>query len=54
MGVGEVSPACSGVVVLRQAQHERRESGLGKHLDSHVDMIQTIVPYTKAALEGAK
>jgi len=40
--------------VLRQAQHERRESGLGKHLDSRVDMIQTIVPYTKAALEGAK
>ncbi len=29
-------------------------SGLGKHLDSRVDMIQTIVPYTKAALEGAK
>jgi hypothetical protein len=50
MGVGEVSPACSGVVVLRQAQHERRETGLGKHLDSRVDMIQTIVP----ALEGAK
>ena len=29
-------------------------SGLGKHLDSRVDMLQTIVPYTKAALEGAK
>jgi len=29
-------------------------SGLGKHLDSRVDMFQTIVPYTKAALEGAK
>jgi ubiquinone biosynthesis protein len=29
-------------------------SGLGKHLDSRVDMIQTILPYTKAALEGAK
>jgi len=29
-------------------------SGLGKHLDSRVDMVQTIVPYTKAALEGAK
>jgi predicted unusual protein kinase regulating ubiquinone biosynthesis (AarF/ABC1/UbiB family) len=29
-------------------------SGLGKHLDSRVDMFQTIIPYTKAALEGAK
>jgi predicted unusual protein kinase regulating ubiquinone biosynthesis (AarF/ABC1/UbiB family) len=29
-------------------------SGLGKHLDSRVDMFTTIVPYTKAALEGAK
>jgi predicted unusual protein kinase regulating ubiquinone biosynthesis (AarF/ABC1/UbiB family) len=29
-------------------------SGLGKHLDSRVDMFQTIVPYTKAALEGAR
>jgi len=29
-------------------------SGLGKHLDSRVDMLQTIVPYTRAALEGAK
>jgi predicted unusual protein kinase regulating ubiquinone biosynthesis (AarF/ABC1/UbiB family) len=29
-------------------------SGLGKHLDSRVDMFETIVPYTKAALEGAR
>jgi predicted unusual protein kinase regulating ubiquinone biosynthesis (AarF/ABC1/UbiB family) len=29
-------------------------SGLGKHLDSRVDMLKTIVPYTSAALEGAK
>jgi predicted unusual protein kinase regulating ubiquinone biosynthesis (AarF/ABC1/UbiB family) len=29
-------------------------SGLGKHLDSRVDMFETIVPYTSAALEGAK
>ncbi len=29
-------------------------SGLGKHLDSRVNMIETIVPYTRAALEGAK
>jgi predicted unusual protein kinase regulating ubiquinone biosynthesis (AarF/ABC1/UbiB family) len=29
-------------------------SGLGKHLDSRVDTFQTIIPYTKAALEGAK
>ena len=29
-------------------------SGLGKHLDSRVDMVQTIIPYTRAALEGAK
>jgi predicted unusual protein kinase regulating ubiquinone biosynthesis (AarF/ABC1/UbiB family) len=29
-------------------------SGLGKHLDSRVDMFQTIIPYTKAALEGAR
>ena len=29
-------------------------SGLGAHLDSRVDMRQTIVPYTQAALEGAK
>jgi predicted unusual protein kinase regulating ubiquinone biosynthesis (AarF/ABC1/UbiB family) len=29
-------------------------SGLGKHLESRVDWIGTIVPYTKAALEGAR
>ncbi len=29
-------------------------SGLGKHLDSRVDIVQTILPYTRAALEGAK
>ncbi len=29
-------------------------SGLGKHLDSRVDVINTILPYTRAALEGAK
>ncbi len=29
-------------------------SGLGKHLDSRVNMVETIVPYTRAALEGAK
>ena len=28
-------------------------SGLGKHLDSRVDVIGTLVPYTRAALEGA-
>ena len=28
-------------------------SGLGKHLDSRVDVVNTILPYTKAALEGA-
>ena len=28
-------------------------SGLGKHLDSRVDMIGTLLPYTRAALEGA-
>ncbi len=29
-------------------------SGLGKHLDSRVNVEQTILPYTRAALEGAK
>jgi predicted unusual protein kinase regulating ubiquinone biosynthesis (AarF/ABC1/UbiB family) len=29
-------------------------SGLGAHLDSRVDMVRTILPYTHAALEGAK
>jgi len=29
-------------------------SGLGKHLDSRVDVVNTILPYTRAALEGAK
>jgi len=28
-------------------------SGLGKHLDSRVDVIGTLLPYTRAALEGA-
>ncbi|MBI2913801.1 MAG: AarF/ABC1/UbiB kinase family protein [Chloroflexi bacterium] len=28
-------------------------SGLGKHLDSRVDVISTLLPYTRAALEGA-
>jgi len=28
-------------------------SGLGKHLDSRVDVITTLLPYTQAALEGA-
>jgi predicted unusual protein kinase regulating ubiquinone biosynthesis (AarF/ABC1/UbiB family) len=28
-------------------------SGLGKHLDSHVDVIGTFLPYTRAALEEA-
>jgi predicted unusual protein kinase regulating ubiquinone biosynthesis (AarF/ABC1/UbiB family) len=29
-------------------------SGLGKHLDSRVDVVKTLLPYTQAALEGAK
>ncbi len=29
-------------------------SGLGKHLDSRVDVTATILPYANAALEGAK
>ena len=29
-------------------------SGLGKHLDSRVDLLTTLLPYTKAALEGAR
>jgi predicted unusual protein kinase regulating ubiquinone biosynthesis (AarF/ABC1/UbiB family) len=29
-------------------------SGLGKHLDSRVDVAATILPYATAALEGAK
>jgi predicted unusual protein kinase regulating ubiquinone biosynthesis (AarF/ABC1/UbiB family) len=29
-------------------------SGLGKHLDSRVDVINTLLPYTQAALEGAR
>jgi predicted unusual protein kinase regulating ubiquinone biosynthesis (AarF/ABC1/UbiB family) len=29
-------------------------SGLGKHLDSRVDVVQTLLPYTQAALDGAK
>jgi predicted unusual protein kinase regulating ubiquinone biosynthesis (AarF/ABC1/UbiB family) len=29
-------------------------SGLGKHLDSRVDVVKTILPYARAALEGAK
>jgi len=28
-------------------------SGLGKHLESRVDIISTLLPYTRAALEGA-
>ena len=26
-------------------------SGLGKHLDSRVDVVETILPYTRAALD---
>lgn len=29
-------------------------SGLGKHLDSRVDVIQTLLPYTQMALDGAR
>jgi len=29
-------------------------SGLGKHLESRVDVLATLLPYTKAALEGAR
>ncbi|MEX0682583.1 MAG: AarF/UbiB family protein [Dehalococcoidia bacterium] len=29
-------------------------SGLGKHLDSRVDVVKTLLPYTQAALDGAK
>jgi predicted unusual protein kinase regulating ubiquinone biosynthesis (AarF/ABC1/UbiB family) len=29
-------------------------SGLGKHLDSRVDVTKTLLPYTQAALDGAK
>ncbi|MEE8347806.1 MAG: ABC1 kinase family protein [Dehalococcoidia bacterium] len=29
-------------------------SGLGKRLDSRVDMLATLLPYTRAALEGAR
>lgn len=29
-------------------------SGLGKHLDSRVDVVSTLLPYTRAALEGAR
>ena len=29
-------------------------SGLGKHLDSRVDVTQTLLPYTQMALDGAK
>jgi predicted unusual protein kinase regulating ubiquinone biosynthesis (AarF/ABC1/UbiB family) len=29
-------------------------SGLGKHLDSRVDVINTLLPYTQAALDGAR
>jgi predicted unusual protein kinase regulating ubiquinone biosynthesis (AarF/ABC1/UbiB family) len=29
-------------------------SGLGKRLESRVDLISTLLPYTKAALEGAR
>lgn len=29
-------------------------SGLGKHLDSRVDVINTVLPYARAALEGAR
>ncbi len=29
-------------------------SGLGKHLESRVDVTQTLLPYTQAALDGAK
>ncbi len=28
-------------------------SGLGKHLDSRVDVVSTLLPYTRAALDGA-
>ena len=29
-------------------------SGLGKHLESRVDVTETLLPYTQAALDGAK
>jgi predicted unusual protein kinase regulating ubiquinone biosynthesis (AarF/ABC1/UbiB family) len=29
-------------------------SGLGKRLESRVDMEATLLPYTKAAIEGAR
>jgi predicted unusual protein kinase regulating ubiquinone biosynthesis (AarF/ABC1/UbiB family) len=29
-------------------------SGLGKHLDSRVDVINTLLPYTQAALDGGR
>jgi predicted unusual protein kinase regulating ubiquinone biosynthesis (AarF/ABC1/UbiB family) len=29
-------------------------SGLGKHLDSRVDVVNTLLPYTRAALDGAR
>ncbi|MFQ5473277.1 MAG: AarF/UbiB family protein, partial [Dehalococcoidia bacterium] len=29
-------------------------SGLGKHLDSRVDVVTTMLPYVRAALEGAR
>ena len=28
--------------------------GLGKHLDSRVDVVNTLLPYTQMALDGAK
>jgi predicted unusual protein kinase regulating ubiquinone biosynthesis (AarF/ABC1/UbiB family) len=29
-------------------------SGLGKHLDSRVDVVNTLLPYVRAAQEGAR
>jgi predicted unusual protein kinase regulating ubiquinone biosynthesis (AarF/ABC1/UbiB family) len=29
-------------------------SGLGKHLDSRVDVVGTLLPYTQMALDGAR
>jgi hypothetical protein len=29
-------------------------SGLGKHLESRVDVVKTLLPYTQAALDGAR
>jgi hypothetical protein len=29
-------------------------SGLGKHLDSRVNVVNTLLPYTQMALDGAR